>query len=161
MASEDFDIIAKKRFEFLEKDYSFILHQCDKQDWGYELIYKNETTGVRITYEFREAYVFIVLYKLINGKIVENPNSIEDDTKLNCYGLDDILTLRNPSSIVKPAYEYGDDSEFYNKEVGLDLYVTKFAENLRKHSHEILLGNFDFFVELDNVVKERVRKYKN
>ena len=84
MADKDFDFLAKQQFSFLESEYNFRLSRCDKEDWGYELIYMSDSTGVKITYEYREAYIFIMLYKLIDGDLKENPRNINDNTIL--YG---------------------------------------------------------------------------
>ncbi len=160
MASKKFDQIAKELFNFLIADYSFKLAECREEEWGYNLIYMNNTTGVKIVYEFREAYIFIMLYKLVDGKLIENPRSIKDDTVLYGYGLDDIVNLKNAKDSMKPTYEYGDESEYYDKENGMTLYVLKFADNLRKYANEVLNGNFDIFMKVDKIVKERARRYQ-
>jgi len=159
MAAKDFDIIAQEQFKFLESEYSFSLSKCKKEDWGYELIYLNDTTGVKITYEYREAYVFIMLYQLIDGELRENPRNIEDNTILHGYGLDDLISLRNSQALIKPAYEYGEQSEYYDQENGLSLYVAAFAGNLKAYAKDILNGDFTIFPDLDKIVKERVKKY--
>lgn len=160
MANKDFDVITKEQFKFLESNFGFRLSKCDKEDWGYELIYLNKTTGVKITYEFREAYIFIMLYKLVNGNLQENPRSIQEDTILYSYGLDDIISLRNSQALIKPAYQYGEESEYYDKEKGLMLYVSAFAHNLKEYAADVLSGDFQIFNEVDRVVKERANKYK-
>lgn len=160
MASKDFDVIAKEQFKFLESDFGFRLSKSEKEDWGYELIYLNKTTGVKITYEFREAYIFIMLYKLVDGSLLENPGRIQENTILYGYGLDDIISLRNPQALIKPAYQHGEGSEYYNKKKGLKLYVTAFANNLEEYASDVLSGDFKIFNEAHRIVRERVNKYK-
>ena len=46
MVGKDFDIIAQEQFKFLESVYSFKLSKCEKENFGYELLYLNDTTGV-------------------------------------------------------------------------------------------------------------------
>jgi hypothetical protein len=159
MASKDFDVIAKEQFKFLESDFGFQLSKNDKEDWGYELIFLNTTTGVRITYEFREAYIFIMLYKLVDGSLMENPRSIQENTLLHGHGLDDIVSIRNPQALIKPAYQYGKESEYYDKKKGLTLYVTAFANNLKEYALDVLGGDFKIFDEANRVVKERIKRY--
>ncbi|MBI3143582.1 MAG: hypothetical protein HYZ16_12215 [Bacteroidetes bacterium] len=159
MAAKDFDIIAQEQFKFLESEYSFRLSKCEKEDWGYELIYLNDTTGVKITYEYREAYVFIMLYQLIDGELRENPRSIDNNTILHGYGLDDLISLRNPQALIKPAYNYGEQSKYYDEKNGLLLYVSEFAGNLKRYAKDVLKGDFTIFHELDKIVKERVKKF--
>lgn len=158
MAAKDFDIIVQEQFKFLESEYGLRLSKCEKEDWGYELTYLNDKTGVKITYEYREAFVFIMLYRLIEGQLKENPRSIGDDTILLGYGLDDLISLRNPQALIKPAYEYGEESEYYDKEKGLSLYVTAFADNLKTFAKDILSGDFKVFPDLDKIVKKRIKR---
>ncbi|MCB0531337.1 MAG: hypothetical protein KDD14_04000 [Saprospiraceae bacterium] len=160
MAAKDFIIIAKEQFSFLESEYNFRLSKCDKENWGYELIYLSDSTGVKIIYEYREAYIFIMLYKLIDGDIIENPRNIQDKTTLYGYELDDLIRLKNPQALIKPAYEYGEQSEYYDEKDGLALYVDAFSSNLRAYAKDILSGNFEIFPELEGIVKQRARGYK-
>lgn len=160
MAIKDFDIIAQEQFNFLTSEYSFIQSKCDKEEWGYELIYLNDTTGIKITYEYSEAYIFIMLYQLIDGEFRENPKKIEGNTILYGYGLDDLISLRNPQALIKPAFEYGEQSEYYDNEKGLSIYVSRFAENLKTYAKDIFKGDFTVFPELDKIVKERVERYR-
>lgn len=160
MITPNFDVIAKKQFKFLESDFGFKLIVCNKQNWGYEMTYLSDKVGVKINYEFSEAYIFIMLYKLMDGKLIENPRIIENSTILYGYSLDDIVNLQNPSALIKPAYQYGGGSEYYDKEKGLTLYVSAFANNLKEYAANILVGDFKIFKETDKVVKERANKYK-
>lgn len=159
MANKNFDEIAKEQFEFLQSEFGFNINACEKKDWGYELIYLNDTTGVKITYEFQEAYIFITLYQLINGTLIENPRNIEQKTILYSYGLDDIINERDSLALIKPAYQYGEDSDYYDKKNGLILYVSAFAKNLKKYAADVLSGDFQIFNKIDKVVKERASRY--
>jgi hypothetical protein len=157
---KNFDVVAKTEFRFLVSDYNFKLIKCKKENWGYELIYLNNVVGVKITYEYRESYIFIMLYKLIAGELVENPLYIKTDSTLYGYGLDDIVNLRNPLDLIKPAHQYDANSIYHDKNEGLTSYVAAFANNLKKHANDLLSGDFKLFKELDKVIKERVKKYQ-
>lgn len=159
MNKKNFYTIAKEKFKFLESEYGFKLSKHKRHDWGYELIYLNNTTGVKVIYEYGEAYIFIMLYKLNNGKLPEMPIQIDNSTILYGYGLDDLILHRNPNAIIKPAYEYGEQSVYYDKEMGLSLYISAFAKNLEEYAIDILKGDFAIFPELDKIVKQRVRQY--
>ena len=50
--------------------------------------------------------------------------------------------------------------KYYDKQKGLTLYVTAFANNLKEHASDVLAGDFKIFDEAYRVVKERVNKYK-
>ena len=159
--ASDFDQVVKEEFEYLIKEYGFSLVKCRDVAGGYEILFTNKTTGVLIEYEFREAYLFVTVYRLVNAVFVVDPGIIEPDTVLNGFSLDDILAVRNPDTIIKPAYEYGADSEFYNPETGLRLYVHKFAENLKHNASDTLRGDFQLFGKLDKIVKERASRLAN
>lgn len=160
MARKDFDNIVQEQFKFLKSEYGFRLLKCEKKDWGYELIYLNNTTGVKVTYEYQAAYIFIMLYQLENGELRENPRNIDDSTTLYGYGLDDLVGLRNSHALIKPAYEYGEQSKYYDKDNGLSLYVAAFANNLKTYGKDILSGDFTIFPELNKIVKGRIKGYK-
>ena len=157
MNRKNFDQIVLEQFNFLINDYGFKLVKKREENWGYDIVFLSATTGVRIIYEIREAYIFIKLYRLVNGELVENPCPIIENSVLNVFSLGDIVTIRNPDATMKPAYQYGVDSEFYDEENGLTLYVSKFADNLKNYAEDVLTGNFGIFTELDTIVKERAK----
>lgn len=161
MSKQNFDEIAIDKFAYLVSNYGFRLSECNKEEWGYKIVFLNATTGVQIIYEFREAYIFVTLYKLVDGKLVENPRTIYDDTELHGFSLDDILSIRNPEAQMRPAYQYGADSEFYDENKGMSLYVSKFADNLKNYASDVLSGNFEIFKDLDAIVKKRAREARS
>jgi hypothetical protein len=153
--AKSFDKIVEEEFRFLISDFQFHLEKCKKIDGGFDIVYANNVCGVRIYYEFREAYIFITLYKLQNGRLIANPRPLKPESKLTGYSLDYILLQRAPNAIVKPVYSYGAGSEFYDKERGVALYVSKFAKNLREHASDVLRGDFKIFEKLEPIVKKR------
>lgn len=155
MASEDFEEIVKSEFSFLVEEFGFCLADIKKTAMGYDALFTNDTTAVRISYEFREAYLFVTIYRLIHGKFVDNPRPIHHNSVLTGFALDDVLTLRNPAAAMKPAYAYGVTSEYYHPERGLKLFVGKFADNLKRFAADMLRGDFRLFKELDLIVKRR------
>ena len=161
MQTESFEQIVKNEFGFLESDFGFTLSESKKEGWGYKMIYRNNTTGVKIIHEYRESYIFILLYQLVNGKLIEDPRDIKEDTVLHSYGLDDIVNLRDPSALINPTYDYPDDSKFHDKEKGMSTYVSAFARNLKTYAEDVLSGDFTIFPELDKIVKERAKKLRH
>lgn len=73
--------------------------------------------------------------------------------------MDWILALKNPDSQIKPAYEYGNESKFYEKENGLNNYVLFVAEILKEYASDILKGDFSVFSTLDKMVKDKYKNY--
>ena len=145
--SPDFDFIVMKQFKFIESEFGFRFLKAFKEEWGCELTYLNDTTGVKITYESRD------------GSLVENPAKIHRDTTLYGYDLDDIIGLRNAAALIKPAYEYGEESGYFDSESGLSRYVASFARNLREYGSDVLSGDFGIFKQVDKIVKDRADQH--
>ncbi len=152
-----FDKIIEEQFGFLVTDFGFRPETCKKIDGGFDILYVSKLCGVHIVYEFREAYIFITLHKLQDGKFVDNPRPVNPESMLTGYSLDDVLLMRAPGAIMKPAFSYGTGSEFYDKERGLTLYVSRFAKNLREHAADVLVGDFGIFDTLEPIVKKRAQ----
>jgi len=148
--------IFKEEFKFLIEKFEFHLKKGIQNKDYYEIIYLNSTTGVQIKYEYKESYIFIMLYKLDSGKLRMNPFNINQDTVLFGFSLDDILYLRNSESIIKPSYEYEEKSIFFNEKNGFKLYVSCFAKNLNEYAKDILMGDFSIFDKLNQLVKNRI-----
>ncbi|MGY4537393.1 hypothetical protein ACVW0P_001809 [Mucilaginibacter sp. UYNi724] len=148
--------VIKEKFKFLEKEFDFELTKSKRESWGFESLYINATTAVKISYETRESYLFIMLYKLVNGDFIENPVMIKISTDLYGYGLDDILLIKDPSALLLPMYKYADGTPYQNRDYGLSIYINDFAVNLKKFAGDILKGDFEIFPKLDKVVKERL-----
>ena len=70
-----------------------------------------------------------------------------------------MIILRNPDDLIKPTYEYDEQSEYFKENDGLSLYVAAFAGNLKAYAKDILNGDFTVFPDLDKIVKERIKKY--
>ena len=157
MKNFDFNKVVQEKFKFLEKVYNCRCIKSIKENWGCKVIYINETTGVKITYEYREAYIFITLYKLLNGVLIENPGVINEDTLLYGFDLDDIINISNPTDLIKPTYEYSNNSVYHNKNNGFKLYISDFAKNLEKYGNDVLSGNFEIFKEIEIIVKKRAK----
>lgn len=156
MQKTDVEKYIEGEFQFLENEYEFERIHSKKIDGGFEFLYLNKTTAVCITYEFREGYLFILLYRLLDGELKRNPIRITAETELTGFGLDDIISLHNPEAIVKPVYTYGEKSEYYTEKDGLRRYFKLFADNLKKYGADILSGKFDDFSGAEKIVKARI-----
>ena len=132
-----FENIFETAFDFLKNEFGFqILTSC-KEDWGYHLIAKNSTTGVEVIYEFREALVQVIIYKLANGKIMKNmTRAIKSGEPISGFSLEWILALRNPEAQIKPAYKYGINSEFYEQNIGLKNYIDLVVSRLKEYASD-------------------------
>jgi hypothetical protein len=153
--SKSFDRIVDEEFGFLRAEYGFRRDRCLETRGGFDILFLSNVCGVRIVYEIREAYIFVTLYRLAGGKVVEDSGSIGPESVLTNYSLDDVLLVRAPEALMKPAYAYGAESEYYDRMRGMTLYVSRFARNLREFASDVLSGDFSVFSVLEPIVKKR------
>ena len=141
----------RKAFSFLIDDFSFREESLELDNWGIRLVFCNSTTGVRISYEPREGGIFVMLIRLVDGKLPDYPIFIDEDTVLNYFDLQDLLSIRIPC-FKENNFEIGKtNSEIEN-------YIQQIAKNLRTKAEDILKGDFLIFSELERIVKERARQ---
>ena len=157
---KELKLLFENTFRFLITDYNFNVISTKTDNGGFSLLAKNLTTGVKIIYELREAYIHIILYKLIDGEIVRNTvSAIKNAEPINGFELGWIIELKNPEAQLKPVYEYGIESPFYDEKNGRKNYVEFVADRLKEYAGDILSGDFSTFSTLDKMVKEHCKNY--
>ena len=160
MNKKELDCLFKEVFNFLIIDYNFSVQSSKKDNFGYKLIMVNSTTGVEVKYEFREADIHIVLYRLTSGRIVNNINeALITNEPMEGFGLGWIINFKNSDAQIKPAYEYSIASSYYDKSSGLKNYAKFVAGRLKEFADDILRGDFSIFSDLDYVVKENYKRH--
>lgn len=152
--------LLSEEFAFLITDYACRVTETNSHSLGYSVTYCNATTATKIQFEPREGYLYILLYRLVNGELEENPIVIEVDTPLNGFCLDDIVRLRSPKDAMLSINSYGPNSPFSSKTHGFDRYVRRFAGNLKKYASEVLRGDFSIFPQVEKVVRRRIRSFE-
>lgn len=145
--------VSIKKFQFLIEEFSFGKAKKKADEGVYRLIYQNKTTAVVIGLEWREQYIYVELFQLVNGEIQENPILINSESKLTGFNLEDLLALRIPSLKL--------DCKYFNKPLTVELVndiVTHYSDCVRKYARDILMGDFSIFTKLDAIVKNRVQE---
>jgi hypothetical protein len=142
----------RNAFSFLIDDFNFREETLEIDNWGLRLVFCNSTTGVRISYEPSEDSIFVVLIRLVDGKLPDYPVFIDEDTVLNYFDLQDLLSVRIPC-FKENNFELGEktNSEIENS-------IKQIAKNLRTKAEDILKGDFSIFSELERIVKKRARQ---
>jgi hypothetical protein len=140
-----------KIFQFLTKEYNFELFSTEEDSTGYYIIYKNASTGIRISYEPREGGIFILIYRLIDDQIPQYEIKIEPDTIINSFYLDDIIELSSSD----PKREF---SAIFNPKSPAEEILRAYADALQKYAKDILNGDFKVFSEVDKIVKKRAQE---
>jgi len=162
MKKSDLERIYKEVFSFLFTEYNFTIISSKSENWGYKLVAQNSTTGIEIIDEFREAYIQIYLYKLVDGEIIRNSvYTIKTNEPIEGFELGWIIELKNPKAQIKPAYEYEIDSPFFDEKNGRKNYANFVASRLKEYASDILNGDFSSFSALDTMVKEYYKKNGN
>lgn len=146
MSKEKFLELCRKHFGFLSEEFGFREAKKESSSWGHVLYLKNETTAVRISLEWEYPGVFVHLYRLVDGKIVENPIIIQQEDELMNYSLDDLLSIRAPGLELSPIFGQPDEIEGKLK---------SYAAAVRDCAADVLEGDFTIFEELDKIVKHR------
>ncbi|WP_010587222.1 hypothetical protein [Schlesneria paludicola] len=151
--------IAREAFAFLESQYHFSIKECvDDDDFG-QVTYVNIRNGVavKLLYEFSNAFVFVFIYRLIDGQICDNVLPISNESEINCIEFNDVLSGVQK---MKPAYEYGDNSCYYDGQNGMREYVSEFATRLQKYGGKLLAGAFDEMKGVEQIIKHRAREMR-
>ena len=151
--------VARDAFEFLTRKYGFSFVECSGANGGGHVTYVNTQHGVAVKamYEVSSAFVFVFIYRLIDGELRENSLPITDQSEINCIDFNDVLP---EAQKMKPAYEYGDHSPFYDEQFGLQNFVREFATRLDGFGGPLLGGNFSVMAQVAEVIRRRAEALK-
>jgi len=143
----------KKTFSFLQEEYGFQPGSSviDKEFCIIKM--QNNTTGIALYYERRESNVFVYLYRLIDGKMVEDKNPVSSDLPLNSIDLQFIIQLREGANYICKIQSQSSKS--------LDELMQDIAADLKKYADDILKGDFEVFSEVDSIAKKRRLEWQN
>lgn len=143
--------ISAEKFQFLVHEFGFRRGAKRSESGLYSVRYESETTAVEIGLEWKEQYVYVELFRLINGRIKQNPIIIRSDSELTMHNLDDFIGIRNP--------EMTRGSEYVSKPITVDSLnhvLTYYSCALRESGGNVLRGDFAVFRELESIVKARI-----
>ena len=150
----DFVTIAKDEFAFLRDDYDYeSVAEEDGSNGGFvSFLNPGVGVGVKLQYEFASDFVFVFVYRLIDGQMRDNSLPITDDSEINCFDFNDYLAKDQK---MRPAYEYGENSIYYDPQNGLLNFVKEFADRLRSHGDSILRGDLSTLPAMEKIIKKR------
>jgi len=143
--------ISIEKFRFLVDEFGFGNPKKRVSGGLYRVIYQSRTTAVEIGLEWREQYIYVELFRLIDGKIKENPIIVRPESKLYEFNLEDLLASRAPHYKLSPNY--------FNKPLNIEsvqYVLTHYANALREFAKDVLQGDFSVFSELESIVKSRL-----
>lgn len=93
----------------------------------------------------------VILHRLVEGKIVNDPYPHQETVPLNNIGLDFIVKFRDERKLTKPLYD--ETTEYYGAKDGYEQMVIKLAQNLRAFGGDVLKGDFAVFVDAGKLMK--------
>lgn len=126
-----------EKFGFLSA-FGFERMSITEEWYGTEIVYKNQTTGIKVSFETRENDIFLYLIRLINGEV---PAYL--DAPSRWFYLDNVVKLRAPS-LNLPRKGFGEQLTPDD----IDQILTAYAAALQEYAEDILSGNFSAFAEL-------------
>lgn len=144
-------LLSGKAFDFLIRDYGFLLEYAKSDMNGFRHVYHGTHVAVTVCYESREAYVHVIMHRLVNDCIITDPFPYQLNVPLNNIGLDHIVKYRAPEDLTKPLYD--ETSDYFGAENAFESMVCRLAYNLKCYADDVLRGNFSVFAEVDGFVK--------
>ena len=147
LAKNEFVLCCDQAIAELLADHSFRLSSTRIDRWFTRAEFVNATTGLVFRHEIRDQRVFLDIARLVDGKIERQPLLIKANSILHCYSFDDYLLVSQANA--------GIASHLERKTPACE-QVRWYAEQLRQHGVELLMGEFGVFSELDTVLKDRL-----
>ena len=156
----EFTSIARDEFDFLISEYGYEPTTAIDSKYGGYACFVNQKAGVgvKVEYEYPVGLVFVFICKLVDGEIRENQLPITSESNINCFDVSDYLA---PADRMKPAYEYDEDSSYFDPQDGLRNFAKEFATRLRIHGDSILRGDLSILPEMEKVIKMRAERFSN
>lgn len=143
--------LSAENFQFLVDELGFRRGAKKSEGGLYSARYENEKTAVEIGLEWKEQYVYVELFRLINGQIKENPIIIRADSELTVHNLEDLIAIRAPKMTL--------GTKYFGKLITVESLahvLSHYARALRELGGDVLEGDFTVFRELESIVKERI-----
>ena len=143
--------LSSERLQYLVDEFGFRRGPKRPEGGLYRVLYEGEKAAVEIGLEWKEQYVYVELFRLINGKIQENPIIIQPNSELTVHNLEDLIGIRAPGMMLGP--------EYFSKRLtvdSLDHVLTYYSRALRELGGDVLQGDFAVFCELESIVKARI-----
>ena len=125
----------------------------------YTVIYQNETTALRVYFEWRDIYLSVQICRLVDGQVQKESHAFNKEW--TSFEVEDLLTVRAPGFDQSPLLATRSWEDFKGEDAILDDVRQKleiYAVALREYGGDILRGDFSIFPQLDKLVKQKVKK---
>jgi hypothetical protein len=121
---------ARHEFRFLEDDYGCRAEES-RSNWSEGVLYRNSTTFVSLTHDWRDVYTGVQLGPLVNGEVPEYPIFVQDEKTVSWVDLSYLLEA-NGLPLAEVSHR--------TKDVKADLAAL--AAAVRTHCGPLLGGDF-------------------
>jgi hypothetical protein len=146
---DDFERICLGQLHLVLKTLGFIIIKKEKDALGVFITFQNPTTAVRVSFEPREGGIFVLVTRLVDGKIPAYPLFIGPDTVIHSFYLDDLVRVK------APGFQFGFTKQEFSTPAQIESALAEVAEQLEDYADDVTRGDFEIFNELDRVVKIR------
>ncbi len=146
-------------FYFLKEEYNINFYLKKNTEYGCLIEGKNNFSGIRIIYEYKEALINVVLFQLVNNEILDNISSaIRNNDRVLGFSLEHIISFVNPIENISTNYPQINEEKSENY-LNIYLHDTKFK--IKKYASEILMGDFSLFPKIEVEVRQKYNEYYN
>lgn len=115
------------------------------------VVYRNDTTGIRVAVDWSELRVFVTLYELTLDGFPDEPTFVVGGEQRRAFDADDLLLMRAPSPSPVGKMLSGRDNDAAERLVG------EYADALGRSAADVLSGDFTVFKDLNEIVRRRER----
>jgi hypothetical protein len=156
--SDLFQTLVIAVFGFLPTDYGFTLSDIEKDGFGCRVLFCNETTGLLLNYEPGGLRIYVLLYRLMNGKVPAYQLTPVPGSRSDYFYLEDILAAKNPNLLRQYASAGQIEMNAPITEEYLERKLKNLADCVLAHCKELFSGDFSVFEKAQELLDERVRR---
>lgn len=140
------------RFGFLRDDFGFSHGSCDRTDDGYACRFHRGEVGVSVEFLQMEFWIYVRLWRLVDGKFTPNSGEMTPSTLLRCFYLDDLVAVR----------AHAEEQLARRNRLGaaprtIETMLDQAALDLRRYAGDVLKGDFSALDDVEPRIKERAR----
>ncbi len=136
--------IADRCFGWLRDELGYRVGRIERDPLTWSVDYLGPGVGIRVGVEMRDRYVYVEIWRLTLGRMLENPL-----VRTRSYDLEDLLTLRAPER--KTAQPAPGPLTFE----GIEAVLRHHSESLRALAPDVLRGDLAVFAQLREIVRSR------
>lgn len=148
----------RRVFRFLETEFEFRHTYASEDELRVDYKRTQKSVGIRVEWCHRSQYLFLHIYRLVNGEMLDNDEPINGKTLMHSIEFTDALER---SQRMMPGYKYDETSSYFDEVNGFENYFMEFAIRLQQFGTDFLDGDFSRFPQIVRKIKRRARYYRD